>query len=433
MGGGDGGGLSNSSANASPGQSYPISQPGLPPAGPASAYVTSNRSPLIARARGRRMPHNTYEYSDANAADTYSLGSSPASGVGASLPPSMRHTRSAESPVDSGSSRQDASDAVRRQPSSELSFSFQGSVNSEAGTQDNVRLAGFTGGIGDGQAPRTASTYNYPEMGYRPASAARDSQMYGSQHELNPNQMEMAVDQVGDGYSDGQNLAGNSLQGQHGQDYPSAVGSMTHIRWNPASKGSPLRMELGPTEAASAVPSVDGPLNMLEGAMIQPLLSTGSAKISARASANTSAPSSMSTTQNLKHQQQVSQIYATLPRSGYQTQQGSSEPIYLRAQIPADMTAANVPNGTLNASWSQLSPRIGGDQGGHSNQQQQQQYTVKSQPDSVRRNSVYSFNTSDAHPGQNQGSGRSVGDSNKQTPNILRDYYSISSPGDQPF
>ncbi|KAJ1799034.1 hypothetical protein LPJ59_002112, partial [Coemansia sp. RSA 2399] len=150
------GGFTNPSTGSGTGQMYPVSQPGLPPAGPASAYAASNRSPLVSRARGRRMPHNAHDYSDANAADAYSLGSSPASGVGASLPPSMRHTRSAESPADSNSSRQDVSDAVRRQPSSELSMSFHGSVNSESGTQDNARPAGSSGEINDSQIMRTA-------------------------------------------------------------------------------------------------------------------------------------------------------------------------------------------------------------------------------------------------------------------------------------
>ncbi|KAJ2852860.1 hypothetical protein GGI22_005111, partial [Coemansia erecta] len=211
------GGFTNQSTGSGAGQMYPVSQPGLPPAGPASAYTASNRSPLVARARGRRMPHNAHDYSDANATDAYSLGSSPASGVGASLPPSMRHTRSAESHADSNSSRQDASDAVRRQPSPELSLSFHGSINSESGIQDNARRAGLSGEINDSQTMRTASAYNYPEMGYRPSSAAQDSQMHLSQREPSQGQMEMAVDQVANGYSDGQ---GTVVGGMHGNISP---------------------------------------------------------------------------------------------------------------------------------------------------------------------------------------------------------------------
>ncbi|KAJ1668313.1 dual specificity protein kinase yak1 [Coemansia sp. RSA 1646] len=447
------GGFANASPNTGPGQLYPVSQPGLPPAGPASAnlpaYAASNRSPLVSRARGRRMPQNMYDYSDANAADPYPLGSSPAAGAGASLPPGMRPTRSAESPADSNSSRLGASDIVRRQPSSEISLStqsFHGSVNSEFGAQDNTRSTGFGGGVNDSQGMRTTSTYNYPEMGYRSGSAAQDSQMYISQHESNHDQMEMAVDQIGNVCGDGQgaviggtrsNISPSggpgsdaryygspAQQGQQGQEYPSAVGSMSHIRWNPTSKGSPLRMELGPAESATGVLGSGGSLSVSQSTMMPHSLSAGSATVAARASA----PTSSSETLNLKQQQHISQLYATLPRTGYLAQQGSSEPNFVRTQLPMDMSASS---GSHNGSWSQLSPRIG-DQSGYSNQQLQN--TANAQPESMRRSSVYSFNSLDAQPGQNPGSEVSQENSHgKQAPSILKDYYSISSPSDQPF
>ncbi|KAJ2343245.1 hypothetical protein GGF43_005744, partial [Coemansia sp. RSA 2618] len=105
-------------------QLYPVSQPGLPPSGPASAtlsmYTSGSRSPVIGRGRSRRRPHHAYDYPDTNMADSFSPGSSPAiaaPGTGPQLPPTMRQTLSTNNASDYSSA------ALRHQNSSEFNAS----------------------------------------------------------------------------------------------------------------------------------------------------------------------------------------------------------------------------------------------------------------------------------------------------------------------
>ncbi|KAJ2499998.1 dual specificity protein kinase yak1, partial [Coemansia sp. RSA 2049] len=366
----------------------------------------------------------------------------------------MRQTRSAESPVELSSSRSDASGVIGRQSSSELNVSiqlFHGSTNSEAAFRDNARLTGSSGGNYGGQTTRTASAYNYPELGYRPISSAQDSQAYASQHIPSQREIEMADDQASNTYENGQTAASSGMhnnvspsdgfgvdsryhmspsqQNQHSQEYPNVIGSMSHIRWNPASKGSPLRKELGSAEAIAKIPGARGSLGTLQGIMTQPTISVSGGTTGGRTNLNTSTPSSSSA--GLDHmQQQVSQVYATLPRTGYQMQQGLAERDYARGQIPTDMGVANGSGDSFSPTWSQTSPYIGG-QGSNPNKQQQHN-AANPNSERMRRNSVYSFSSPD--PRAAQGSGSETNQDNvhgRQAPSVLKDYYAISSPGAQ--
>ncbi|KAJ2882341.1 hypothetical protein IWW38_005673, partial [Coemansia aciculifera] len=151
-------------------QQYPVSQPGLPPIGPASASLSAYAaaaaySPLAARGRSRRRPHQTNDYSDSIATGTYSSESSPA--PSSTLPPGVRQTLSTTYFAESAAGMADNRVLGRR--GSEMNVSMHSLRDSECsshgashGYSPSAALAAPAGGALS--TTRATPTYNYPEV-----------------------------------------------------------------------------------------------------------------------------------------------------------------------------------------------------------------------------------------------------------------------------
>ncbi|KAJ2706209.1 dual specificity protein kinase yak1, partial [Coemansia spiralis] len=263
-------GASGSSGAA---QLYPVSQPGLPPAGPASAslsaYAMGVGSPMVARGRGRRKPYNAGDYPDADSAMNFSPDTPPALTAGPvsasallSLP-AMRQTLSNNDAavLGYGPDSERWSSASRRPSGLRVSTAqhqgFGGPVYSPAAsvhTADQMPPATATE---PGSA--RAGVYSYPEMAYAADTAAQpgwdqpDTMMDtsgGSDCDVADGSMPASLRST----SDGRRNAGSQAslrpeatpEGSPQYHEQAAIpASMAHMRWNPATGNSPLRMEIG--------------------------------------------------------------------------------------------------------------------------------------------------------------------------------------------
>ncbi|KAJ2803245.1 hypothetical protein H4R20_002971, partial [Coemansia guatemalensis] len=183
-------------------QIYPVSQPGLPPIGPASAtltgYASGRRSPRLSRGRSRQRPHHGYEYPDTSMVQSLSPGSSPAMATDTTsasrpqLPPVMHYTRSANNAAEYANGSATDTISLRRRDSSDLDASLsslRGSVKSELGAAGfpssmdmhhaNAMPAGTTASSAS-FAART-SVYSYPELTHSLADAAQESAISSAQ------------------------------------------------------------------------------------------------------------------------------------------------------------------------------------------------------------------------------------------------------------
>ncbi|KAJ2420106.1 hypothetical protein IWW41_005895, partial [Coemansia sp. RSA 2522] len=198
------------------------------------------------------------------------------------IAPTMRQTLSTNNASDY------ANPALRHQTSDEFNasaYSHQGSANSGYGTPNFSPSMELQANVMPASAASPASAvnarvsvYNYPEVSYSPQ---RSSGLYGSQQHMaereqrttgaawsDRDRSESAMDLNGSSdcetagaavtSSDHATASMSSMgDGQNLLDYAST--SMAHIRWNPASSGSPLRQEIGasgPLNAESAVTQV---------------------------------------------------------------------------------------------------------------------------------------------------------------------------------
>ncbi|KAJ2744521.1 dual specificity protein kinase yak1, partial [Coemansia sp. BCRC 34301] len=406
-------------------QQHPVSQPGLPPLGPASASLSAyaaaaaTHSPLAARGRSRRRHHQTYDYPDSNATGTYSSESSPA--PTSTLPPGVRQTLStssfAESAVGMGDSR------VLGRRGSELNVSMHSLRDSECsshgashGYSPSAALAVPTGGASS--ATRATPTYTYPEVAYsRPGDAphvgptqggymsghavalgrghtastaianASDrtesrmaNVMAGSDYALGHGNTSMASD---DRYLQPPTQYGSASAENQYQEYANSMAPMAHMRWSQGSVASPLRTELSASNAIAR---------------------------------DTTAPADLP---HYTHEQQAQQQYATLPRSGHAVHgavrhgNGSGE----RGQIPPLIaTNAVANNSILLQPWPPASPQIRvANNSGSRAIHQLPTAAHGAHPDSRAHNV-------EASPDHGQAQG---------TPNILSDYYMVTSPNGQ--
>ncbi|KAJ1672033.1 dual specificity protein kinase yak1, partial [Coemansia sp. RSA 25] len=413
-------------------QQYPVSQPGLPPLGPASASLSAyaaaaSHSPLAARGRSRRRPHQAYDYSDSNAAGTYSSESSPA--PTATLPPGVRQTLSTSSFAESAAGMADSRILGRR--GSELNVSMHSLRDSECssrgashGYSPSVALAVSAGGASS--ATRATPTYNYPEVSYsRPGDAPHQELSHeeyigghaaslGRGHAApaaiasisDRSESHMAeVAPIGE-YAPGHgtnSLAGDghylqphtqygsaSVESQY-QEYANTMASVAHTRWSQGSVASPLRAELSVSRAAAR---------------------------------DLTAPADLP---HYTYEQQTSQQYATLPRSGYAAhgaaRHGNSSGE--RGQIPPSIATSAVANSSiLLQPWPPASPQIRttNSSGSRANHQPPtaahgaQAYGGAAAQPGGRAHNI------EASPDHGQALG---------TPSILSDYYMVTSPNGQ--
>ncbi|KAJ2787859.1 dual specificity protein kinase yak1 [Coemansia interrupta] len=395
------------SANA---QMYPVSQPGLPPLHTASsglaAYATSGQPPLSTRGRSRRRPHQTFDHLEPNSAGTYSSESSPA--PGSLQAPVMRQTMS--SVVTSDSINSPAEQVSPGHAGSE----FNASMNSMRGSSSSDH--GAMGNYSPG-----SSKYNYPDMSYKPANAthgpasASMSQMSIENDEYSGS----AVEHVNGNYS--------PSDGQNYPEYASAATSTAHMRWNPAVRGSPLRTELN-SAGMAAMSQANTPKT--EGA---PLDSPGITHMSsirfpgAGAGAGSSAVS-YSREQQQHQQQQMAQLYATLPRAGYNGNMPTmSSAGASRGQIPVSLASRPTGSGGSTGinttginqdSWPPASPHIGVSASGSAQNGGAYMH---------QRNPSYGSQTNPAAAIDTTGSVQAA------TPSILKDYYVVYSPADRSY
>ncbi|KAJ2376562.1 dual specificity protein kinase yak1, partial [Coemansia sp. RSA 2611] len=326
-------------------QLYPVSQPGLPPAGPASAtlsvYTSGDPSPMVGRGRGRQRLHHAYDYPEASTSDRFSPDVSPivaTSGAGLQPPPNMRQALSTNNAGEYISGA-----ALRHQSSSNLSaqmHSQQGSMNSGYGSSNHSPSMDMQAADAAAAVSTRTSAYNYPEVGYSPK---RSTGPYGSQQRTasaawsDRDHPESAMDMndsseggTADGAAAGSGHARASMSsagdGVQPHDYTNA--SMAHIRWNPASSGSPLRQEI----------SVAGQ-HVAEGSSgTLPLLSVNGPVTQASSS--------------------LAHIYGTLPRTSY-AMRGTVPDGGAHAQSLAEAqhTAASSPGQQQQQPWPRISPQ----------------------------------------------------------------------------
>ncbi|KAJ2653620.1 dual specificity protein kinase yak1 [Coemansia sp. RSA 1250] len=317
---------SSANANTSAAQLYPVSQPGLPPPGPASAtlsmYASVGHSPMVGRERSRRKhPHYGYDYPEASSADRISPSSPVVAhqSMGSQLPPLMRQTMSTNNASEYGSSA-----ALRHQLSSEFAAS---PYSQQQVTNSGYNSPGISPSMGMQMGNASAASvalpasgaytysrvYNYPEVGYSPQQqqeqeqehAPRPSQRTTSAAWSDKTRPESIMDVHGSSDSDladaaamGSDNVTASMSSDNTQSREYAGAAMSHIRWNPAtSSGSPLRQEISMAEIAQQ----QGPGHA----------SNTLPQLSVATSDNTSG-------HTLAH------IYGTLPRTGY-AERGSAE------------------------------------------------------------------------------------------------------------
>ncbi|KAJ2791642.1 dual specificity protein kinase yak1 [Coemansia linderi] len=408
-------------------QLYPVSQSGLPPLGPASAGLSAyaaaaSHSPLVARGRSRRRPHPAYDYPDSNATGTYSSGSSPA--PVSTLPPGARQTLSTSSFAESGTGLADSRTLGRR--GSELNVSMHSMRGSEIssrgashGHSPSAALAIPVGGALS--ATRATPTYNYPEVAYsRPGDAPHQGlthSEYSSQGRGRPESIVMAdssdrseslmtvVAPIGeyvagpDTYSAGADgryplphiqYGSAAMEGQN-YEYANTMAPMAHSRWSQGAVASPLRAELSAPNTASR---------------------------------DHTAPADLAP---YTHEQQAAQQYATISRSGYSAQgtvryggSNSGE----RGHIPpaiATSTAAN--NISLLQGWPPGSPQIHAANNSGHHQPSTATLRTHGYGSPALRTGGSSHNveaSSDQGPVAAQGA-----------PNILNNYYMVTSPNGQ--
>ncbi|KAJ2007865.1 dual specificity protein kinase yak1 [Coemansia thaxteri] len=424
----------NTSADVS--QHYPVSLPSLPPPGPASAglsvYASGGHSPLVVRGRSRRRPHQAYDNHDPNVAGAYSSESSPAPSL--TQPPAVRQSLSIGNIAESVGGTADSRIFGRR--GSELNVSMQSMRSSENSSRDashsyspSVAIAASNGSTS--LATRATPTYNYPEVAYRSDDATRarlassnraagQGEYAGDQSEYanrgRPESIIMMGASVGSeastiegttnsdfamGYGSSPSLAGDnrhqpthrqygssSVEGQS-QEYANTVASMAQQRWNQGSTASPLRAELG----ASDAPTKDFP-----------------------------APADLP---SYTHDQQTAQQYATLPRSGYAAQ-GSARASgnNARGQAPFAAAPGLAANSLQLHPWPPESPQI---RAANSSGSQQ---SLKLAPGAQGHG-----NGPAAQPGIRAHNSGELPNSNQTqgAPNILTDYYMVTSPNDQQY
>ncbi|KAJ2767165.1 hypothetical protein IWQ57_004066, partial [Coemansia nantahalensis] len=256
-------------------QLYPVSQPGLPPAGPASAslsaYAVGGRSPMVARGRGRRKPYYMGDYPDTEPAVHLSPGEPPALATGAASAsallslPAMRQTHSN---IDAAAALGYGSAGDRWDPMSQRPADLRVSTAQLLGlggpnfsSASAAIAAGQMLGAAAGPASARTGVYSYPEVTYGPGGAAL------------PGQDRPGMMMDASGASDCDPADGTDPSSLHsvsandvwrnagsraslrpeatpesGPQYPEQTAipaSMAHMRWNPASGNSPLRAEIG--------------------------------------------------------------------------------------------------------------------------------------------------------------------------------------------
>ncbi|KAJ1642535.1 dual specificity protein kinase yak1, partial [Coemansia asiatica] len=385
-------------------QLYPVSQPGLPPAatasiaGHSSYAVSSNQSSLSARGRSRRKPHQTYEYPETSITGTYSSGSSPAPGSTQAF--ALRQSMSSAVVTDSVSDTAAPENAQVAREGSDYNMSMN-SVHGSS-SSDLSALANYS--------PGSAAKYNYPELSYKPVNAARAStgtstSPPNSGQELYPDSS--LAEQV--------KRLDASYDGMSYPDYANTASSMAHVRWTPAAGGSPLRSELGSTDVNAA----SGSTHI---AQLPEGLSARLPSVSQSATIRSPGVSGFgSETSAQQQQQQMAQLYATLPRAAAyngspQTSAGSAT----RGKIPAALsTKTLVSSGgssvgaSLQASRPPPSPHIGAGPIGAYGHQRNDSYTLQQSQQPSQVDSASELQTS--------------------TPSILKDYYMVSSPADRSY
>ncbi|KAJ2867788.1 dual specificity protein kinase yak1 [Coemansia aciculifera] len=416
-------------------QHYPVSHSGLPPLGPASASLSAyaaaaNHSPLVARGRSRRRPHPPYDYPDSNATGTYSSESSPA--PVSTLPPGVRQTLSTSSFAESATGMADSRTLGRR--GSELNVSMHSMRDSETssrgashGHSPAAALAIPTGGAIS--ATRATPTYNYPEVAYsRPGDAPHQEQTLreytsgqtSSQGRGRPESTMMAstsdrsesrmteVAPIGEYAAGPDNFsmtsAGRYLQphtqygsasveGQY-QEYANAMSSMAQTRWSQGGAvASPLRTELSVSNAVAR---------------------------------DLTAPADLPP---YTHDQQAAQQYATMPRSGYAAHgavRHSGSHSGERGHIPPAIATSVAANSiSLLQAWPPASPQIrttnnSSNRGNHQPSTATHVSHGYGSPALQTSGRTHNAESSPDHGQAAQGA-----------PNILSNYYMVTSPNGQ--